>query len=121
MKAGESCTQELIKKQYAAMFSAIARFGKNSPIQGTGADMLKIAVGCGFGEDGQPFMWHKLEPEFGAKLVNVPHDEVVVEAPQERAQEAFDFVSQCMTRAGAELVKSVPMTTEGGINSMWRK
>jgi DNA polymerase-1 len=103
------------------IMESIKREGKNTPIQGSNADIAKIAMGCGFGKDGQSFMWQQLEPKFGAKLINFIHDEFVVQVHKDRAQECFDFMADCMTRAGAELVKLIPMTTEGVIGDRWKK
>jgi DNA polymerase-1 len=103
------------------IMESIKREGKNTPIQGSNADIAKIAMGCGFGKDGQNFMWQQLEPKFGAKLINFVHDEFVVQVHKDRAQECFDFMADCMTRAGAELVKLIPMTTEGHIGNRWKK
>lgn len=103
------------------MYSAIEREGKNTPIQGSNADIAKIAMGCSFGKDGNPMMWHQLEPLFGAKMVNFVHDEFVVEVHKDKADECFKFMASCMERGGAELVKCIPMTTEGHISDRWTK
>ncbi len=110
-----------IVRAYKGIEAGIERQAKNTPIQGTNADMIKLAVGCGFDSNGQPFQWHRLEPEFGGWLENIVHDEQVVEAPDETAQPAFDWCTDCMTRAGAEFVKSVPMISEGKILNRWAK
>jgi DNA polymerase I-like protein with 3'-5' exonuclease and polymerase domains len=107
-------------QKYKSMYAAIEREGKNTPIQGSNADIAKIAMGCGFGKDGLPFMWHGLG-QFNARLINFVHDEFVIDVPEDRAKACFDFVAGCMSRAGAELVKSIPMTTEGHIEDRWTK
>jgi DNA polymerase-1 len=110
-----------IGSAYKAMYSAIEREGKNTPIQGSNADIAKIAMGCAFGKDGKEMMWHGLEPRFGAKMVNFIHDEFVVEVHKDKADECFKFMAECMERGGAELVKCIPMTTEGHIADRWTK
>jgi DNA polymerase-1 len=114
-------TSKKIMQKYKAMFMAIEREGKNTPIQGTNADLAKIAMGCGFDQSGIGFMWHELEPKYGAKLVNFVHDEFVIEVLPERAEECFKFVGDCMERSGKELVKLIPMTWEGVISDRWKK
>lgn len=110
-----------IRAAYGAMFGAIGREGRNMTIQGSAADMLKISIGSGVDKKGKPFLWHELEPRFGAKLLNAPYDELVIEAKDENAQEVFAFVSDCITRAGAEFINKVVMTTEGNIDFCWKK
>jgi DNA polymerase-1 len=138
-KLGRTPNQNEISKQYAGIYASIEREGKNTPIQGSNADIAKLAMGCGFDENGKPFMWHILEPEYNGKQVSFVHDENVGEVPveptedimpgyvgdgqftEDNAQAAFDAIGDCMTRAGAELVKSIPMTYEGTIDTKWTK
>lgn len=109
-----------VSRTYYSMYGNIEREGKNTPIQGTNADMVKLAVGCGFDSDGKPYMWHRLR-EFSAKLVNIVHDEVVVEVKKELAEELKDIVGDCMSRAGGVFVKSIPMAYEATIADEWSK
>lgn len=101
--------------------ASIMNQAKNTPIQGTNADVIKLALGSGSDKNGVPFQWHRLEPEFGALLENMVHDEQVIEAPDETAQPAFEYASDCMTRAGAEFISSVVMESEGHIATHWTK
>jgi len=118
---GRPPTNDETKQKYVGMFGAIEREGKNSPIQGTNADMAKLAMGCGFSPDGKPYAWHILEPKFRALQENFVHDEIVVEASEGVADDAFHALGDCMQRAGAEMVKLVPMTYEGSIADCWKK
>jgi DNA polymerase-1 len=113
--------QKEIAKQYKAIFAAIEREGKNTPIQGSNADFVKLAIGCGFDENGKPYLWHLLEPVFDGLLVNMVHDETVSEVPDEKAEAAFPVITECMSRAAEEFVKSVPMPAEGHIDTKWQK
>jgi DNA polymerase-1 len=118
---GNTPNMRQINSAYKGMYSSITREGKNTPIQGSGADMVKIAMGCGFDQNDQPFLWHKLEPEYDGKLVNMVHDELVAYSPEEKADPCFNMIGDCMVRAGAELVKTIPMTYEGHVDNYWRK
>lgn len=113
--------QRDISSAYAAMFGAIEREGRNLKIQGAGADLMKIAMGSGYDKNNEPFMWHRLEPEFGAKLLNFCYDEFVVEAREDNAQEVSDFLASCITRAGSEFLSVVPITSESAIADHWSK
>jgi DNA polymerase-1 len=110
-----------IAQQLKIMYSKIERKGKNTPIQGSGVDMMKLAMGCGFDQNGKPYLWHRLEPEFGAKLVNMVHDELDVETRDEVAEPALAVVTDCMTRAGQELIKRIPTPADGHIDTKWSK
>jgi DNA polymerase-1 len=120
-KLGREPNGDEIKKQFNGMFRSIEREGKNTPIQGTGADWMKLAIGCGKDSNGKPFLWHRLEPEWGGMQVNFVHDETVNEVPEEHATEAYDFIGDCIVRAGQEFIKSIPVEYEGHIEPMWTK
>lgn len=110
-----------VNMTFKGMYGSIEREAKNTPIQGTNADMAKLAMGAEITEDGFQYMWHRLETEFGALLINFVHDEFVVEVPEDKAEACFHFVGECMKMAGAEFVKSVVMDYEGHIDTKWRK
>jgi DNA polymerase I-like protein with 3'-5' exonuclease and polymerase domains len=120
-KAGASPTQEQIRKTYRGMFGAIEREGKNSKIQGTNAMFIKLAMGCGFDPEGQPYLWHILEPKYKSLLVSMVHDELVNETPEAVAGEVKTVVGHAMTRASAEFMKNVEMETEGKVAREWSK
>ena len=71
------------------MSEAIKREGKNFKIQGSNADIVKLALGCGFDDAGKAFLWHSFRPDRKyAYSVNLVHDEVVTEAPDKNIVEA---------------------------------
>jgi DNA polymerase I-like protein with 3'-5' exonuclease and polymerase domains len=114
-------TTRQISSAYKGMYSAIEREGKNTPIQGSNADLAKIACGCGFDKMGMGFMWHQL-PKYNALLVGFVHDEFLVEVPEgDQEMECFNAVGDSMQRGGGELVSVVPMITEGHIGYQWQK
>lgn len=110
-----------VMKALRAYQNGIEREGKNTPIQGTGTEMLKIALGCGFDNEGKPFLWHILEPEFDALLVNEVHDEIVSEAHEHNAEQVKDAMLDAMLRAGGMVVKDVRMIAEGKVSDRWSK
>jgi DNA polymerase I-like protein with 3'-5' exonuclease and polymerase domains len=114
-------TTREVASAYKGMFGSVEREGKNQPVQGSNADIIKVAMGCGFDESGNSFMWQSLETKYKAHLINMVHDEVVVECPAEYAEECFKFVGDCMMRAGAEFVHSIPMLYDGKISDKWEK
>src|SRR5208283_5115175 len=58
----------------------------NTPIQGTAADGMKEAL----------ILLHRRLPALGARLVLCVHDEVLVEAPKDRAEEVKAVVESSM-------------------------
>ncbi|HSQ63652.1 MAG TPA: DNA polymerase I [Polyangiaceae bacterium] len=82
------------------------RIAKNTPIQGTAADILKLAmVKLGRGE---------VVP--GARMVLTVHDELVFEVPEDRAAEASRVVKEAMETA---LPLDVPLVVEVGSGKNW--
>ncbi len=104
-------TDKDVKWAFRSMLSAIEREGKNSPIQGTNADLAKIAM---------YYLWEGLY-KFGAKLVNFVHDEFVVECPEGCVEECKDFIESCMIRGGEALIRSIPVVVDSNIYPYWFK
>lgn len=91
--------------------SLAQRNGKNSPIQGSSADIIKRALR----------LLHDRLKETSARVVNVVHDEIVVEADAESAGEIAKTVEEAMCAAGEEYVKKVPVKVESQIADEWVK
>jgi DNA polymerase I len=91
--------------------SMTQRNGKNTPIQGTSADILKRAL---------RLLKEELR-ETNAKVVNIIHDEVVVEADADETQSVAEKVERVMREAGEEYVKTVPVKVETEIADEWVK
>lgn len=91
--------------------SLVQRNGKNSPIQGSSADILKRAM---------RLLYDKLRGTT-ARVVNIVHDEVVVEADADQAAEVAKTVEDAMCAAGEEYVKAVPIKVESEIADDWVK
>ncbi len=81
----------------------------NYPIQGTGSDLLKMAVA----------MFGKLKKELNASVVNLVHDEIIVEAQENIATEVRDILAQSMEKSGKILLKKVPVAFEIEIVDSW--
>jgi len=91
--------------------SMTQRNGKNTPIQGTSADILKRAL---------KLLRDELR-ETNAKVVNIIHDEIVVESDADEAQDIAEKVERVMRLAGEEYVKTVPVKVETEIADEWLK
>ena len=113
-------TQNKIKNKYMAMYAAIEREGKNTRVQASNADILKIAGGSGYDNEGKPFLWHLL-PQYNAKQVNSVHDEFVVECPEEHGEEVLHVIGDAIERAAAMYMKKIKMEYEGKVSKIWNK
>jgi DNA polymerase-1 len=87
------------------------RNGKNTPIQGTSADILKRAL---------KLLKDELS-DTNAKIVNIIHDEIVVEADADEAQDVAEKVERLMCVAGQEYLRTVPVKVETEIADEWVK
>lgn len=84
------------------------RVAKNSPIQGSSADIIKIAM---INVDKR-----LKESGTGARLILQVHDELIVEAPAGCADEVLDMLKQEMENA---VKLSVPLTVEANKGRTW--
>ena len=91
--------------------SMTQRNGKNAPIQGTSADILKRAL---------RLLSDELRPT-SAKIVNIIHDEIVVEVDEDEAPAVAQIVERAMCAAGEEYLTTVPVKVEAQIASEWTK
>lgn len=84
------------------------RVARNMPIQGTSADIIKIAM---------IKVRNRLKAEnMQAKLILQVHDELIVEAPENEAQKTAEILREEMENA---VHLSVPLIAEAGIGRTW--
>ncbi|EDP74169.1 DNA polymerase I (PolI) [Hydrogenivirga sp. 128-5-R1-1] len=81
----------------------------NYPIQASGSDMLKMAVNF-FGI---------LKKDLNAYIVNLVHDEIIVEAKEDITVQAKNILEESMKKAGKILLKKVPVEYEANIVKSW--
>ena len=96
---------------YQKLVGDIERKGKNTPIQGSGADMVKLAL---------VFISDRFKKEkINARIISTVHDEIVVEADEDIADRALIMQREEMIRAGENFLKSVPVDAEGEVSDIW--
>ena len=91
--------------------SAVRRAARNAPIQGTNADILKRAL-------------HLIASWFrgtGVKLVNIVHDEIVVECDDNDAEEVKPRIGAAMLEAAYEYIPDIPVVVDQKITPRWVK
>jgi DNA polymerase-1 len=120
-KYGRDPIDAEVRREMAGMWASIGRAARNAPVQGGNGDLIKLAIGCGFDSNGKPFLWHTLEPKYEGKLENLVHDELVTESPEQNAEAISELIQDCITRAGAEIYKSVIMKSDAHIDDHWSK
>ena len=90
---------------------SLERKGKNTPIQGTCGDILKKAI---------LYLSESLMG-YQAKIVNLVHDEIVIEVREDQAEVVRDIVRREMIRAGQDYIKSIPVGVGVTVNAVWSK
>ncbi|HSI05264.1 MAG: DNA polymerase [Myxococcota bacterium] len=89
--------------------SQLERIAKNMPIQGTNADITKIALA-------------RLRGRLGTdRLVNVVHDEIVCECAKVEAEDVATAMREEMVAAGAQVLKTIPLTVDVSVGEIWGK
>jgi DNA polymerase I-like protein with 3'-5' exonuclease and polymerase domains len=91
--------------------SGAQRNGKNFPIQGSSADILKRALR----------LLHDKISGTSAKLVNIVHDEIIVEADASEAEMTAKSLEKAMCDAGEEFIKKVPVNVDVKVSDEWSK
>ncbi len=84
------------------------RVAKNSPIQGTAADIIKIAM-INTGD-------RLKESGIDARLILQVHDELILEAHKDCADEAAKILEECMENA---ISLGVPLVAKASIGKTW--
>ena len=87
------------------------RYAKNMPIQGTSADILKRALR----------LLHDDIRETSAKLVNIVHDEIIVECDAAESEQTVKILESAMLRAGEQFVSRVPIKVDVHTAAEWTK
>ena len=83
------------------------------PIQGTSADITKYALA---------YIHKELKnKKLDASLIHTVHDEIVVEARDDIADNVARLLEDQMIKAGEKLLKKVPIKVDVNISDCWEK
>ena len=101
-------------RQYFIKKGDIERMSLNYPIQGSSADITKLA--------GIYFFRYLEENDlvFKVKMPNVVHDEWVVECSEDIQNEISKVLQVCMEKAGDVFCKTVKLKAEPEITKYWQ-
>lgn len=98
-------------REYRGKRAAIERQAVNTPIQGTNADITKLAM----------VMLHRELKGLDAKIIFAVHDEIGVECDEAIADRVYEIMERVMLAAEAEFLDKVPCKVDGKIDSYWNK
>jgi len=99
-------------RMYRAEISKIRREGANFPVQGTAADIMKLAL----------IKVREAIMPYGASIVNTVHDELVVNTPEETVAEVAALVYNEMINAAIDtLGDELPWEVNMKIGNCWEK
>ncbi len=104
-------TDELID-MFDVVDSETSKFMANGLVtHNSSADILKRAL----------HLLHKEISGTSARLVNIVHDEIIVEADAAESQETADKLEKAMCAAGEEYISKVPVKVDVKISDEWTK
>lgn len=103
----------LDRKLYERQIKGIQRQGANSPIQGTSADITKLAM----------INLNTALKDYGYKgnIVLQVHDEIVVLAHKKQAEAIKILVVESMTRSAQQILTDIPVVVDAYISDIWTK
>lgn len=83
----------------------------NSPVQGTGADIVKLAMA---------YTYEEYDREgLDAAIVNMVHDELLVECHESCVERAREILIRNMEAAAARYLGDLPCEVEAGVGKNW--
>ena len=94
-----------------SQLGGVRRNAMNFPIQGTSADILKRSLR----------LFHDSINGTSAKLVNIVHDEIIVEVDADEAESIAGKLEKSMISAGTLYVSKVPIEIDLKIGDEWLK
>lgn len=98
---------------YMKLAGSIERQGKNTPIQGTSADITKYAL---------VYLHERFKKEgWDAYLIHTVHDEIVAEAKEDIVEEVAKGIEEEMARGATKLLQKVAVKVDVHISDCWEK
>ena len=101
-------------RDYFVTKGKIQRWSQNMPVQGTSGSMTKTAVILLYDRIGELGLHDKI------KIVNIIHDEIVLESCPEVVDVAAEIITEAMENAGKIYCKTIPMNADSCITKYWK-
>jgi len=108
-------TNKALVSKFFRLKSEIQRVSVNTKIQGTAADMTKIAENLILSEIVSKGLLHKV------LIPNRVHDEIVLECPDSMIEDIKSLAENCMMKAAELFLKHIPMHIGITIAKKWLK
>jgi DNA polymerase-1 len=108
---GRRCYIPAIHSSNRSLRNFAERAAINTPIQGTSADITKLAMI-------RIHDWLKKEKSKTRMLLQV-HDELIFEVPDEECESTWPKIKEIMESVGADIGFSVPLTVGNSISKYW--
>lgn len=102
-----------INKEYNTSKNEVSRIAQNFPIQGSAADITKYACILFFKEILQR-NWFMI-----VKIVNLVHDEIVIEYPINLGEEPKEVLLSCMRKAGDPFCPIIKLDASADTGDHW--
>jgi len=102
----------IFSRDNKAATAAVGRNGKNMPIQGTSAELMKRAL---------QYLYDDIYDKEHIKLVNIVHDEIILEAPIEIKEEVGAMLHKNMEKAGKDFIDLLPVKIDVSFMDRWAK
>lgn len=100
-------------EEFDNQVAAIKRRGGNTPIQGTSADITKLAMIEVYND--------LMDYNYKADLILQVHDELVVLAHKRQAEDVKRIVEESMVRAAKTLLINTPVKVDTHVSDIWQK
>ena len=104
-----------INSPYRQVSESEERMAINTPVQGTAAEIIKLAT-IELDRKLQPQTSNLKPQKYGARLLLTVHDELVVEAPEKDAKKVAELVKETMEKV---IKLCVPIEVDVGIGNNW--
>jgi len=104
--------EQTIYFDYEKEIAQIRREGYNHLIQGTAADMTKLAM---------IYVYNENPYGKGLRMLMPEHDEIVAEVREDILDEGYQFICDMMIKAGAFFMKHIETVVEGTKGDCWTK
>jgi DNA polymerase I len=102
-----------VGEDYEKEIASIKRQGANSVIQGSNADLTKLAMYN---------LYNDLKTyNYKADIILQVHDEIAVLAHKSQAENIRELVQESMMKSCQEVIKKVPVKVDSYINESWSK
>jgi DNA polymerase-1 len=110
LRNGYSITP-LGRKRFFGPGDSPQHLGRSSVVQGTCGDILKKAI----------LYLHQDLKGLDAHIINLVHDEILIEANEGIVDQVVEIVKRDMKKAGADFLQTVPIEIDIHIEDTWRK